>query len=408
MKTKHEWNFKKYFRKGAFGWKGTTIATKRLKEAVSEIKKVNKTDPFLAGDGCIILMECLYPALEHIDSSSGALGNAVNKTLNELIPILIDVPAIKEKRKRWLEQIYKAILNDGVQFLSPVEESWGKICVYPDLLNEWADRLLPEIKEIWSGRKELKSHSCTDICLSCLLESGRYDELENLLALRKRKFWPYDKFQAEALKRQGMTSKALDYADSIISGDHYDAEIMLFCESLLIQSGLKEEAYNRYGLNIRDGRTYLSQFKAIAKKYTDYSEEKILLDLINNSENKAAWFASARQAGFLDIALECANSGYVDVKTLIRAGKDTIETEPEFSMAVSLRAITLLLMGYGYEITNRDVLEAGTVFIFSAKKLGKMPDAINELKNLLNPKERKLDKFVREILQNILNGLTEN
>ncbi|MCP5461883.1 MAG: hypothetical protein H7A34_01725 [bacterium] len=67
-----------------------------------------------------------------------------------------------------------------------------------------------------------------------------------------------------------------------------------------------------------------------------------------------------------------------------------------------------LLMGYGCEITNRDVLEAGTVFIFSAKKLGRMPDAINELKNLLTPKEKKLDKFTREIMENLLNGLTKN
>lgn len=237
MKNKHTWNFKKYFRKGAFGWKGTTLATKRLKEAVSEIKKVSKTDPFLAGDGCVILMERLYPTLEHIDGSSGALGSAVDKALNELIPILIDVPAIKETRKRWLEQIHKAILNDGVQFLSPMEESWGKICAFPDLMNEWADRLLPEIKEVWSGKKEFQFHSCTDICLSCLLESGRYDELENLMALRKRKFWPYDKFQAEALKREGRISDALYYADSIRDGGHHDMEIMLFCESLLIQSG---------------------------------------------------------------------------------------------------------------------------------------------------------------------------
>jgi len=405
---KHEWNFKKYFRKGTFGWKGTTLATKRLKEAVSEIKNVDKTNPFLAVDGCIILMERLYPALEHIDSSSGALGNAVNKALNELIPILIDVPAIKETRKRWLEQLHTAILNDGVQFLSPVEESWGKICVFPDLMNEWADRILPEVKAIWTGKKEFEFHTCTDICLSCLLESGRYDELESLLSLRKRKFWLYDKFQAEALKRQGRIAEALDYADSIRNGDHHETEIMLFCESLLIQSGLKEEAYKRYGLNIRDSRTYLTQFKAIVKKYPEYPEKKILLDLINQSDNKAAWFASARQAGFLDIALECLKSGYVDVKTLIRAGKDTIETETEFAMAVSLRAIELLLMGYGYEITNRNVLEAGTVFIFSAKKLGKMPDAINELKNLLTPKEKKLDKFTREIMENLLNGLTKN
>ncbi|MCP5461884.1 MAG: hypothetical protein H7A34_01730 [bacterium] len=311
---KHEWNFKKYFRKGAFGWKGTALATKRLNEAVSEIKKVNKTDPLLAVEGCIILMERISSALEHIDSSSGALGNAVNHTLNEIIPFLINAPAEKGLRKEWLERIHNAILNEGIQFLSPVEESWGKICVFPDLMNEWADRILPEVKAIWTGKKEFEFHTCTDICLSCLLESGRYDELENLLALHTHKFWPYDKFQAEALRRQGRIADALSYADSIRDEDHYESKIMLFCESLLIQSGLKEEAYRRYGLNIRDGRTYLAQFKSIVKKYPEYPEKKILLDLINQSDNKAAWFSSARQAGFLDIALECLKSGYVDVK----------------------------------------------------------------------------------------------
>jgi hypothetical protein len=88
--AKHRWDFTGRFRRGAYGWKGTALATKRMKEAVSEIKKAARSDSSLAGEGVVELMCRLYPALEHIDSSSGALGSAVNKTLRELIPVLIN------------------------------------------------------------------------------------------------------------------------------------------------------------------------------------------------------------------------------------------------------------------------------------------------------------------------------
>jgi hypothetical protein len=38
---KHKWKFKSHFRKQTYGWKGTALASKRMREAVSEIKKVN-------------------------------------------------------------------------------------------------------------------------------------------------------------------------------------------------------------------------------------------------------------------------------------------------------------------------------------------------------------------------------
>jgi hypothetical protein len=48
-------------------------------------------------------MEKLWPALEHVDSSSGALGSAVNKALDVLIPIIIKAPADEKTRgKRWV------------------------------------------------------------------------------------------------------------------------------------------------------------------------------------------------------------------------------------------------------------------------------------------------------------------
>ena len=45
-KTGHKWLFKARFRRGAFGWRSQP-AIKRVKEAVSEIKKVARRDPVL-------------------------------------------------------------------------------------------------------------------------------------------------------------------------------------------------------------------------------------------------------------------------------------------------------------------------------------------------------------------------
>ena len=44
MPTKHKWNFKSYFRREAYGWNGAAKASKRMKEAVSEIKTVTKKE----------------------------------------------------------------------------------------------------------------------------------------------------------------------------------------------------------------------------------------------------------------------------------------------------------------------------------------------------------------------------
>ena len=71
MASAHKWTFKARFRNEAYGWRASALATKHLKEAVSEIRKVAKADPLLAGDGVVTLMERIWPALQQVDSSSG-------------------------------------------------------------------------------------------------------------------------------------------------------------------------------------------------------------------------------------------------------------------------------------------------------------------------------------------------
>jgi hypothetical protein len=99
--------------------------------------------------GCVSLMERLWPAVEDIDTSSSALGGAIHRTLDELIPILISAPADVKMRRAWLERLYRAVMDDGVQYLSPVEDRWGEIAVYPELMAEYAERLRALIRRVW-------------------------------------------------------------------------------------------------------------------------------------------------------------------------------------------------------------------------------------------------------------------
>jgi hypothetical protein len=170
----HRWTFKAKFRARAYGWRGSKTAIARLKEAVSEIKAVNRTDPVAAGEGAIVLMERLWPTFQDIDTSSGALGTAVNATLEEIISILIAAPATPKVRAAWLERLYDAVQEDGVQYLYPAEQRWGEIAVYPELMNAYADLLLPLLRRVWCAEPADHYVHITGqtICLSCLLDAG--------------------------------------------------------------------------------------------------------------------------------------------------------------------------------------------------------------------------------------------
>lgn len=71
--TAHAWAFKARFRRQAFGWRGSRLAVTRVREAVGEITKAARKDPALAAEGAVLFLERVSPALEEIDSSSGAI-----------------------------------------------------------------------------------------------------------------------------------------------------------------------------------------------------------------------------------------------------------------------------------------------------------------------------------------------
>ena len=403
MAPVQKWQFKARMRARSYSWRGTALATARLKAAVSEIKKVAKTDPVAAGDGVVSLMERIWPAFQDIDTSSGALGTAVSRTLDELIPILIAAPADHAITRTWLERLFEAVQNDGVQYLAPVEDRWGEIARYPDLINDYADRLLWVVGRAWAVRNGFEYVAGTAICLSCLLEAGRYAELQELLATRRSKFWSWHRFGAEALVRQGLWEAAIDFAEGVrdtANSPYEDGSIDRFCEDLLIRHGRSNEAYRRYGLVAAGGTTNLATFRALTKRYPDRDRRQTLIDLIKTRGDKGKWFAAAKDAGFLDIALECAELSGVDPSTLVRAARDFCDKEPRFAAVVGLLAIRHLLAGGGYDPQVSEAADAATHLLAAARQIGAVDWARAELGKLADgpcSSERQLFRHAVEV-----------
>ncbi len=203
MAAKHTWTFKARLRSRAFGWRGSHLACQRLKEAVTEIKKVARIDPVTAGDGVVSLMERIWPAFQDVDTSSGALGGAVYWAQNELLPIAIEAPADRKTRDKWLDRLWQAIEDDGVDYLSLVGDRWGDLCGSREVASYWADRFVGLLRTAWSDPRPGNYVRGTSVCLSSLLAAGRHQELLEVLALQRFPFWHDRKFGMQALLSRG-------------------------------------------------------------------------------------------------------------------------------------------------------------------------------------------------------------
>lgn len=381
----HKWAFKPGMRAGAYSWKSSAKAIDRLKLASSEIRTIARVDPVMAAEGVIALAQRIWPAFEHIDTSSGALGNAVRRTLEELLPVLIEAPADEKTRAKWLEQLREAIEDDGVDYLAPIANCFGQIAVFPALMNLHADRDIDMIEAAWADHARFNHVSTGTLTLSCLLEAGRYDELLALLAWEKTHLWFDEKFGAEALLRQGREDEALAYAEALLQSDRrpwgYE-DIAQFCERILVGQGREEEAYRRFGLPSVSGNTYLAMWRDLVRRYPDLDARRILEDLIEAQGSKGKWFAAAKTAKYLDLALECAAQPDAAPATLIRAARDFAVKEPAFAAHVGLHAIRHLLAGRGYEPDPLDIDLAVTHVMAAAERLDQVGWAQQMLERL--------------------------
>ena len=320
----HKWQFTSRFRENAYGWKSSKLACQRVREAVSEIKKAARKDPILGAEGTIRFMEKLWPALQYVDSSSGALGTATYNAMEKLVPVLIEAPADGKTRAKWLDRLWDAINEDGVGFLEQLSEHWGEVCGSPETASMWADELLPLLRSCWADAKigKFSYFNGTFACLSCLLAAGRYQELLELLDGAPYLSWHYRSYGVQALIAMGKKGEAIKYAKASQGRNDGRIKIDMACEEILLSSGLYEEAYKNYGVIANLGMSNLATFRNIAKKYPMKDKVEILNDLIARTPGEEGkWFATAKELGLLDLALDLANKGPCEPKTLNRAGR---------------------------------------------------------------------------------------
>jgi len=394
--TAHTWQFKARFRRHAFGWRSQP-AVQRVKEAVSEIKKAARTDRVLAAEGAVSFLEKVSPALEHVDSSSGAIGTAVNNAIADLVPIIASAPADPKTRVSWLDRLFDAHAQDQIPYIESLAEWWGELCASPEVASQWADSLLGITRMALSPDKSLHGffHG-TSACLSALHAAGRYDEL--LDVLKDENFWPYKRWAVKALAAQGKKGEAVRLAESCRSPWASDHDIDTLCEQTLLSSGLVDEAYRRYGLTANRKSTYLAWFRTVAKKYPHKRPAEILDDLVDLSlGEEGKWFAAAKDAGLFDEAVALANRSRCSPQTLTRAARDFAGENPAFAVEAGMAALRWLVEGYGYDVTNVDVLDAYRFTLKAAENDGCADAMYARIRDLV-ARETFGERFVTQVL----------
>lgn len=345
---KHKWAFTTKFRKGAYGWNGTAKAQAALKSALSEIQSIAKSEPGVAAEGATVLLEKLVPALEKIDSSSGAIGSSVSRALEVLAPVIgggHDAPWHEAR----VQRCFDALQDDEYGYLEGLGEVFDQVCGTPTLCATWADNLYDITKSVFENPGGF--FSGTSACLCLLHASGQYQRLEQLLKLRTFKFWSYDRWIARSLASQGKIDEALEFASDYPQSAY-------FCEQLLIEHGRVEEAYEKFGLRLSES-SYLNSFRAVCKRYPQLDKAKILADLIELTPGEEGkWFAAARSLGDLELLKKLAWEGPCNPSTVTTAVKALEKKEPRVAYELACAALYGMDLGWAYELDYAKVSQA--------------------------------------------------
>jgi hypothetical protein len=397
--TTHKWQFAARFRRHAFGWRSDT-PIQRIKEALTEIRQIARKDPVLAAEGAVNFLEKISAALERVDSSSGAIGSAVNKAIATLVPIINRPEVATPTRERWLNRLWDALQDDQIPYIELLADHWGELCRTPELASKWADQFKPVVEQVWSPQDNGHGHFAgTVACLSALHAAGRHDELLALLDRAPYKIWHYRIWGVKSLTATGRKAEAIRYAEATDGPNQPSVAIAQACEAILLSSGLAESAYDRYALLANQTSTHLATFRAIQKKYPDIAAERILRDLIASTPGQEGkWFAAAKDAAFFDLAIELIRKSPADPRTLTRAAIDFADQRPAFALEVAVAALHWIGEGYGYEITGLEVLQAHSAIVKAATNAALPAEQLDEIMRQLLNERRPHAEFIRSVL----------
>lgn len=392
ISEKHIWEFKPRFRRGAFGWRSQP-AIKRIKEAVSEIKKVARHDPLLAAEGAVCFLERVSTALVNVDGSSGSMGSAVNRAIETLAVIIAQAEADDGVRRSWLKRLWKAIENDETPYIELLDKHWGRLCNSAEIASEWADELLPLARLVAASEGYCYSRG-TRVCFESLYKAGRFEELLNLLKARNFRFDSDQAYAVKTLFTLGRKQEAIAVANACKNFSVNDTPSI---DQVLIEFNLAPvPAKLEYGPSafqaLRKG-TYLSWYRAVAKEFPEKQPLEILQDLIATMPGQEGkWFATAKELGMLSLAIQLANTSLCDPGTLARASRDYVEKDPEFAMGAGRAALHWYLEGYGFDVEEYDVWVAFVSTMKAAAQLGQEALVNAELRRVVEPKLKRRSK----------------
>jgi hypothetical protein len=183
--------FRASFRRRAFRWCGTRKAIGRLNEAVGEIERIARTDPALAGEGAVLLLQKLSPALSDIDSSSGALDAATAGVVETLAPLIAAAPVTRRVREKWLERLFNAVQEDNPPYIEIARRALGCPVRRPGVGLALGGPACSGASAC-HGRSQNGAHAYSrsdTLCFSALFHAGRFDELLAVLALDPKPHW---------------------------------------------------------------------------------------------------------------------------------------------------------------------------------------------------------------------------
>ena len=338
----------------------------------------------LAAEGAVLFLERVSPAIEQVDSSSGAIGTAVNHAIDDLCALIVDAPADATTRERWLERLWDACQQDEIPYLETIGTHWGSLCGTPGIASTWADSLLPVLRQAWNPNPAPRGYfKGTSHCLSALLAAGRCEELLRLLETAPHPFWHDRLCGAKALAAMGRPDDAIRYAEEGRGVNAYPVAIARTCERILLAAGRHEEAYQRFGLLANQAGTHLAWFRAVARKYPDRHPTVIVSDLVRLTPgDEGKWFAAAKEARLYDEALALARRSPCDPRTLARAAADFAERKPDFAVEAGVLSVSWLASGYGYEISTADVWKAFQNTLHAAERNGNVEATLARVRQL--------------------------
>ncbi len=179
--------------------------------------------------------------------------------------------------------------------------------------------------------------------------------------------WPSLGWGPNVWATQGQIDDAIAYLRERAGSTTSETSIARFAEEELLKAGRRAEAFNQYALLANQANTHIATFRAVAKKYPELAKDKLLNHLIASTPGEPGkWFATAKTLKLYEQATRLAWASPCDPKTLNRAARDYLKTQPDFAMQCALASLHWMSLGHGYELTGMDVQDAYRMAIEAA------------------------------------------